>query len=763
VFELHAAEGLVKRLCAVMVIASAASLASQQRSRMVEWPHWGGDAAQTKYSTAADITPANVRDLELAWTWQTIDRPMPEFDLRPGGFQNTPLMIDGVLYVSTSYHRIVALDPDTGAQLWVFDPKTYEEGPPLIWTGLNSRGLAHWRGPDGQTRLLIAGRQRLFSVDGKTGKADVAFGLGGAAALNVDLGRDVPRLRSQVTSPPVVFKNLVIVGSGVPDRLQYRSDPPGAVQAFDIRTGKRAWVFFPIPQSASDPAIATWGDGSWKIAGHANIWAPMTLDEARGLLYLPTSTPSGDYWGGWRPGANLYAESLVCLDAATGQRKWHFQGVHHGLWDYDFGSAPTLATITVAGRRIDAVAQVSKQGFTYVFDRVTGEPVWPIEERPVDTTTDVPGEQVYPTQPFPTKPPPFFPQGISLDDANDLTPAIKGLAQEQLKQYRLGPLYTPPSLRGTLQRPSAMGGANWGGAAFDPQTGLLFVKVSDSYSVNRVCKNDRKNPDVDWEYSNYCGSTGMFAPPAADRSAQQAPEGGPAGTTAPRSGGNSLGAIPLNKPPYAYLVAIDLNKGEIAWKVPFGEGSQAIRQHPLLKGVALPDRLGTPGPPGPIVTSGGLLFVGGGDPYLYAFDKATGKELSRVATPFPTSANPMTYRTRSGRQFVVIATGSGPDATLAAFALRTGPATTTAKPAPAAPAASAPAQDANAAFTNVCVPCHGAAGRGGLAPALVPMTRGADEVLAIVREGNGSMAPISSREVSDEQVRQIVEYLRSLR
>ena len=653
----------MKRLCLVMM-ATAAWVAPQERQQIIEWPHWGSDAAQTKYSTASDITPANVRDLELAWTWQTIDRAMPEHNLRPGAFQNTPLMIGGVVYVSTSFHRIVALDADTGAQMWVFDPRTYEEGPPLIFTGLNSRGVAYWRDEDGQARLFIAGRQRLFSVDAKTGKPDVAFGTGGAAALNTDLGREVPRLHTQVTSPPVVYKNLVIVGTGVPDRLQHRGDPPGTVQAFDVHTGKRAWVFFTIPQAATELGADTWGNESWKYAGHANVWAPMTLDDARGLLYIPTTTPSGDYWGGWRPGANLFAESLVCLDAATGRRKWHFQGVHHGLWDYDFGSPPTLATITVDGRTIEAVAQVSKQGFTYVFDRVTGEPVWPIEERPVDTTTDVPGEQVYPTQPFPTKPPPLVSQGISLDDANDLTPNIKALAQEQLKRYRLGPLFTPPSLRGTLQRPAATGGANWGGAAFDPETGLLYVKVSDTFSVNRICKNDRKDPYVDWEYSNYCGQTGAFAPPAPPRSSPQPPVEaqspvGAVSTGAISSTGNRLGAIPLTKPPYASLVALDLNKGEIAWKVPFGEGSQAIRQHPLLKGVPLPDRLGTPGPPGVIVTRSGLVFVGGGDPYLYAFDKATGKELWRVPTPFPTSANPMTYRTRSGRQYVVIANGSG--------------------------------------------------------------------------------------------------------
>ena len=661
----------------VACVLAAALLNAQSGQQPIEWPHWGADLAQTRYSTAADISAANVSELALAWSWKTVDRPAPEFDLRPGNFENTPIMLDDVLYVSTSFHRVVALNAETGAELWMFDPRTHEEGPPLSGTGLNSRGVAFWRGDDGQVRILIAGRQRLFSIDAKTGKLDTAFGTGGTVVTTADLGREIPRLQTQSTSPPLVYRNLVIIGSGVPDRLQYRRDPPGAVQAFDIRTGKRAWVFFTIPQSAKDVGANTWANDSWQQAGHANVWAPMAIDEGRGLLYLPTSTPSGDYWGGWRAGANLFAESIVCLDAATGQRKWHFQAVHHGLWDYDFGSPPTLVTITVDGNRIDAVAQVSKQGFTYVLDRVTGKPVWPIDERAVDTKTDVAGERVYPTQPFPTRPPALAPQGIAMADANDLTPEIKRLAEEQLKRFRLGPLFTPPSLRGTVQRPSQTGAANWGGAAFDPETGRLYVKVSDTYHVNRVCKNDRKDPYVDWEYSNYCGQAGLFAFRGPQGPSAARPSSTPvAADEVPDTVGYSgpaLGAIPLTKPPYAYLVALDLNRGELAWRVPFGEGSPALRASPLLKGVTLPERLGTTGPSGLLVTRSGLIFIGGGDPYLYAFDKATGREISRVATPGRTSANPMTYKTRSGRQFVVIGSGTGPDATLAAFALRREP------------------------------------------------------------------------------------------
>jgi len=666
--------GDVRQMWALALAAlGAVFVGAQARDQMVEWPHYGGDAGHGKYSSAAAITAANVADLELAWTWQTVDRPMPDYNVRPGGFETTPIMVDDVLYASTSFHQVVALSAETGERLWVFDPRTYEEGPPLSGTGLNSRGVAFWRGDAGETRVFIAGRQRLFAIDAKSGKPIATFGGGGAAALNENLGRDVPRLHTQVTSPPVVYKNLVIIGTGVPDRLQYRGDPPGTVQAFDVRTGKRVWVFFTIPQSAKDTGADTWGNESWKIAGHANVWAPMSLDEGRGLLYLPTSTPSGDYWGGWRPGANLFAESIVCLDALTGQRRWHFQAIHHGLWDYDFASAPTLATSTANGQRVDVVAQVSKQGFTYVFDRVTGRPIWPIEERPVDTTTDVPGERVFPTQPFPTRPPPLAPQGISVDDANDLTPEIKRLAEAELKRFRLGPLYTPPSLKGTIQRPSQNGAANWGGAAFDPETGLLIVKVVDSYHVSTLCKNDLQDPYVTWEYSNYCGQYGLFTSRAPQGPAAPPQAVPPAQGRAPDSvnySGAGLGGIPLTKPPYASLVAVDLNKGEIAWKVPFGEGSPAIRQHPLLKGVTLPERLGTTGNMGPIVTAGGLVFIGGGDPYLYAFDKATGREIARVPTPQRTTANPMTYRTRAGRQFVVIASGTGTDGTLAAFTLK---------------------------------------------------------------------------------------------
>jgi quinoprotein glucose dehydrogenase len=648
-----------RALLCMFLATGVAAVQAQSPPRPQTWPAYAGDNAATHYSPLADIDKTNVSKLTVAWEWATGEENKQDFGTQPGNFQNTPLMIDNVLYVSTPYNRVAALDAETGKELWSYDPKAYEDGQPPNGTGFVHRGVAAWRdsssGQGGQTRIILNSRWRLIALDAKTGEPISSFGTNGIVDLTQGLRREVNRKHYTNTSPPIVYRNLIIMGNGVGDRLSYRGDPPGDVRAFDARTGKQVWRFNTVP-GAGEPFNDTWGNESWKTAGHTNVWAPMALDDARGLLYLPVSTPSNDFYGGDRPGANVYGESIVCLDAATGQRKWHFQIVHHGLWDYDPASAPALITVRVDGRRVDAVVQLTKQGFAFVFDRVTGKPLWPIEERPVPAS-DVQGEKAWPTQPFPSKPPAFSPQGIALEDAFDLTPELNAQARAEMQKYRIGPVYTPPSVQGTLMNPGIIGGANWGGSAFDSETGLLYVKTSNQPALARIRPSDRtaNNPrasEVDAEFVGAVGGATFTPTP-------------PAGFT----GTGRMGGLPIVKPPYGELVAFDLGKGEIAWRVPFGD-TPSVRNHPLLRALKLPARLGAAGAPGIIVTKSGLILGGGGDTALYAFDKTNGRELANFPLERRASATPMTYRARSGRQFIVMATGAGSSATLVAWALK---------------------------------------------------------------------------------------------
>jgi quinoprotein glucose dehydrogenase len=603
-----------------------------------EWRFYGGDQGSRKYSALAQINKDNVKNLKVAWKWDSPDLKLQLENrmLQSFAFELTPLMVDGVLYVSTSLSQIAAINAQTGETIWVYDPESYKVGRPTN-LGFLHRGVAYWTDGKEERILIGTGDAYLIAVDAKTGKPIESFGENGKVNLTKAIPRAVNARNYAVTSPPLICRDVVVVGSSISDGPTNREMPRGDVQAFDVRTGKPAWIFHTVPQEG-EFGVESWENESWKYTGNTNPWTILSADDELGYVYIPIGTPTNDWYGGHRLGNNLFAESLVCLDAKTGKRIWHFQSVHHGLWDYDFPAAPILCDINVGGKKIKAVAQLSKSGFLFVFDRVTGKPVWPIEERPV-TQSNVPGERSSPTQPFPTKPIPYERQGSTEENLIEFTPELRAEAKKILEQYDHGPLFTPPSERGTINLPGWGGGANWWGGAFDPDTSILYIPSITMPIIVKLVK-----PDAARSNFNYVrgGSIGLA--------------GGPDGPK----------GLPLFKPPYGRVTAINLNTGEHAWMTPNGDGARNRVNEIIGNGIDV-GPLGAGGS-GPLLTKT-LLFVGQGASgrggagrdgvsVLRAFDKATGKVVGEVALPGVPSGTPMTYLA-GGKQYIVVATSDG--------------------------------------------------------------------------------------------------------
>lgn len=600
-----------------------------------EWRWYGGDAASSKYSPLGQIDRSNASDLKIAWEWQSPDaeiiRANPDLKLAPGEFQATPIMANGILYTSTAMSQVAAIEPGTGKTLWVFDPGTWKHGRPTS-KGFQHRGVAWWQDGEDERIFIATGDNRLIALDARTGRPVSGFGAAGEVDLgSVGLQRPVIRNPTDVfgsTSPPIICRGTLVVGQYIHDRSVQEIMPPGDVRGFDVRTGALKWTFHVIPQ-AGEPGYESWAPGTAEKTGNGNVWTMMSADEELGLVYLPTSCPTNNFFGGERPGDNLFANSLVAVDATTGKRRWHFQVVHHDIWDYDLPCAPNLVDITVGGRRIKAVAQMTKHGFCFVFDRATGEPVWPIEERAVPQSQIGP-EHTAATQPFPTLPKPYERQGLSDADVVDFTPEIKQEALAILGGLNAGPLFTPLGEKPTTVLPSWIGGANWWGAAIDPETGIAYVP-----SLTAVVQM------------------------ALDQTGRRVGEGGGDEEIAGRAGiVTGPRGLPLVKPPYGRITAIDLNTGRHLWMRANAPGAT---DDPRFKPFNL-GWIGTNARTGPLLTKT-LLFMGEGphDPrfgrkVLRAFDKATGDVLAEIALPDFTHGPPMTYMS-GGKQYIVCGMG----------------------------------------------------------------------------------------------------------
>jgi len=633
-------------------------LAGQSGAKNGEWSTYGADLGSTRYSPLDQINRTNFSNLEVAWRFKTDNLgPRPEFNL-----ESTPLMVKGVLYAAAGTRRsVVAVDAGSGELLWKF---SYNEGKraEAAPRQLSGRGLAYWTDGRSERIIYVTPGYQMIALDAKIGRPVPGFGRDGMVDLKLDDDQKMDLITGEIGlhAAPVVAGNTIIVGAAhLPGSVpKSRRNEKGYVRAFDARTGKRLWIFHTIPL-ADEYGNETWENNSWTYTGNTGVWGQISVDEELGLVYLPVEMPTGDYYGGHRPGNNLFGSSIVALDLKTGQRKWHYQFIHHDIWDWDTPCAPILVDVTVDGRPIKAVAQPTKQGFIYVFDRATGRPIWPIEERAVPKG-DVPGEWYSATQPFPTKPPAFERQGVSIDDLIDFTPDLRAEAVKLASLYKLGPIFTPPVVskwegpRAMLMLPSTTGGANWQGGSYDPDTGIMYIfsntGITDIGLVN--------NPQLsDMNFIRGTAPNPNAPPPSSTAGGGGGEGGGPA---------LNIQGLPLVKPPYGRITAIDLNKGEMVWQIAHGETPDNIRNHPALKGLKIP-RTGRQGRIGTLVTKT-LLIAGEGGFFttpsgqrgamLRAYDKANGQEVGSVYMPAPQTGSPMTYML-NGKQHIIVSIGGG--------------------------------------------------------------------------------------------------------
>jgi quinoprotein glucose dehydrogenase len=626
-----------------LVLCTLQPLGAQSGATNGEWRFYAGDPGNTHYSPLDQINGSNFNKLRIAWRFNTEHLgPRPEYNL-----EATPLMVHGVVYVTAGTRRdVVALDAGTGELLWVHSEDEGQRG--IVAPRQTSRGLAYWTDGREERILYVTAGYRLIALNAKTGNRIPGFGQDGFVDLKQGDDQVIDPLSGDIglNATPVVGGDVVIVGAAHKSGAVPRSkrNVKGYVRGFDVRTGKRLWIFHTVPKPG-EFGYDTWEKDSADYTGNTGAWGQVSIDEQLGIAFLPVELPTGDYYGGHRLGNGLFGETLVAVDLKTGQRKWHFQLVHHGIWDLDIPCAPMLIDITQNGRTVKAVAQPTKQAFLYVFDRVTGKPIWPIEERPVPPS-DVPGEKTSLTQPFPTKPPAYELQGSAIDDLIDFTPELRAEAVKIVSKYKIGPIFTPPVVEnkegpiGTLAAASSgSGGTNWAGGSYDPETHIAYLPSQ------RILRNISLIPgagrsDMAYVYDGAAPGTGV--------------EGAGSGL--------QVKGLPADKPPYGSIVAIDMNKGEILWRIAHGETPNYIRNNPALKGVNIP-RTGRPGVFGVLVTktliiSGERGVRGESDAMLRAYDKATGKELGAVPMPAGETGTPMTYM-HNGRQYIVLAVGGG--------------------------------------------------------------------------------------------------------